>query len=140
MRPIKERQIEKLPPVNRFKPCGVSLYAVDEVVVTVEEMEAIRLADLEGMDQGPAAEIMGVSRPTFHRILTKAHTKVAQALWQAKSLRIEGGTYRVRCCESERKFRCRACGHEWCVAKGTGERGCQIKCPICGEQQAECVR
>lgn len=137
MRPIKERQIEQLPPVTQFKPCGIPLFAVDEIVVTVEEMEAIRLADLEGMDQGPAAEIMGVSRPTFHRILTKAHAKVAQVLWQGKSLRVEGGTYRVKCCGNDRKFRCRACSHEWLVPKGTGDRGCQIKCPACGLQQAE---
>ena len=139
MRPIKERQIEQLPPVNLFKPCGVPWFAADEIVVTVEEMEAIRLADMEGLDQGPAAEIMGVSRPTFHRILTKAHTKVAQVLWQAKSLRVEGGTYRVKCCDSERKFRCGSCGHEWCVAKGAGGRGCQIKCPACGLQLAQRV-
>ena len=137
MRPIKERQIEQMPPVTQFKPCGVPLYAADEIAVTVEEMEAIRLADMEGMDQGPAAEIMGVSRPTFHRILTKAHTKVAQVLWLGKSLRVEGGTYRVKCCDTERKFRCGSCGCEWCVPKGTRERGCQMKCPTCGLQLAQ---
>ena len=137
MRPTKERQIEQLPPVTRFKPCGVPLFAADEIVVTVEEMEAIRLADMEEMDQGPAAEIMGISRPTFHRILARAHSKVAQVLWQGKSLRVEGGTYKVNCCMKDRILRCGACNHQWNVPKGNGERGCQMKCPVCGAQRTE---
>lgn len=136
MRPIKERHIEKMPPVTQFKPVGVPLFAVDEIVITVEEMEAIRLADVEELDQGPASLLMGISRPTFHRILTKAHTKIAQALWQGKSLRVDGGTYRVKCCEGDRKFHCGACGHKWTVPKGTGERGCQMHCPACNVQNA----
>ena len=136
MRPIKERHIEKMPPVTLFKPAGVPLFAVDEMVITVEEMEAIRLADVEELDQGPASLRMGISRPTFHRILTKAHTKIAQALWQGKSLRVEGGTFRVKCCEGDREFRCGACGNIWTVPKGTGERGCQMLCSVCGAQKA----
>ena len=99
MRPIKERHIEQMPPVSQFKPVGVPLFKVDEIVITVEEMEAIRLADVEELDQGPASVLMGISRPTFHRILAKAHTKIAQALWQGKSLRVDGGTYRMKCCD-----------------------------------------
>ena len=56
MRPTKDRHVDQLPPVAQFKPVGVPMYAVDEIVVSVEEMEAIRLADMEGLDQGPAAE------------------------------------------------------------------------------------
>lgn len=136
MRPIKERYIEKMPPVTQFKPVGIPLFAVDEIVITVEEMEAIRLADLEELDQGPASVLMGISRPTFHRILAKAHTKIAQALWQGKSLRVDGGTYRMKCCEGDREFRCNACGHKWTVPKGSGERGCQMHCPACNVKEA----
>ena len=54
-------------------------------------MEAIRLADLEGMYQEHAAENMGISRQTFGRIIESAHKKVAEALIKGKALRIEGG-------------------------------------------------
>ena len=138
MRPTKDRHVDQLPPVAQFKPVGVPMYAVDEIVISVEEMEAIRLADMEGLDQGPAAEQMVISRPTFHRILTKAHAKIAQFLWQAKSLRIEGGNYRVKPCAAGwlRKFNCKACGHEWEVPHGHGGRGCEMSCPQCGAQAA----
>ncbi len=132
MRPIKERHVEQMPPVAQFKPVGVPLFAVDEMVVTVEEMEALRLADVEGLDQGPAAEQMGISRPTFHRILAKAHTKVAQFLWQGKSLRIDGGNYRMKVCDGGRLFLCGECGHEWEVPCGQRGRGCLMSCPQCG--------
>ncbi len=133
MRPLKERHVEQLPPVAQFKPVGVPIFAVDEMVVSIEEMEAIRLADLEGLDQGPASELMGISRPTFHRILTKAHLKMAQFIWQGKSLRIEGGNYRMKCCPSGlRKFSCMGCGFDWEIPHGQGGRGCEMICPQCG--------
>lgn len=135
MRPIKERHVEQMPPVSQFKPVGIPIFAVDEMVVTVEEMEAVRLADMEGLDQGPAAELMGISRPTFHRILAKAHTKIAQFIWQGKSLRIEGGNYRMKCCSGGKTFKCSACGHEWEAPCGQGGRGCQRICPQCGSQE-----
>lgn len=132
MRPTKDRHVEQLPPVAQFKPVGVPIFAVDEIVISVEEMEAIRLADMEGLDQGPAAEQMGVSRPTFHRVLAKAHVKIAQFLWQGKSLRIEGGNYRMKpCAAGLRKFNCSSCGHEWEVPHGQGGRGCEMSCPKC---------
>ena len=142
MRPTKDRHVDQLPPVSQFKPVGVPMFAVDEIVISVEEMEAVRLADMEGLDQGPAAEQMGISRPTFHRILTKAHVKIAQFLWQAKSLRIEGGNYRVKPCAAEgmRRFSCKSCGHEWEVPHGQGGRGCEMSCPQCGAQAASRCR
>ena len=137
MRPTKDRHVEQLPPIAQFKPVGVPIFAVDEIVISVEEMEAIRLADMEGLDQGPAAERMGISRPTFHRVLAKAHAKIAQFLWQGKSLRIEGGNYRVKhCAIGLRQFICNSCGHEWEVPHGHGGRGCEMSCPQCGAQAA----
>ena len=140
MRPIKDRHVEQLPPVGQSKPVGIPIFAVDEMVITIEEMEAIRLADVEGLDQGPAAELMGVSRPTFHRILEKAHLKIGRFLWEGRSLRIEGGNYRMKCCNGTRRFRCGTCGHEWEVPAGQGGRGCQLLCPQCGTQEAARLR
>jgi len=94
-RPPKVRRVESIPEVTYFKPPRVPLRDLEEVVVTVEEIEAIRLKDREGLDQRQGAERMRVSRPTFQRILTSAREKVAEALCCGKALRIEGGTYRV---------------------------------------------
>lgn len=137
MRPTKERHVEQLPPVSQYKPVGVPLYSVDEIVVTVEEMEAIRLADVEGLDQEPASVSMGISRPTFHRILARAHTKIGKAIWEGKSFRIDGGTYKVGCRGGgQRRFRCGKCEHEWSVPHGQQGRGCSIPCPACSAQEA----
>jgi predicted DNA-binding protein (UPF0251 family) len=74
-----------------FKPAGIPARELDEVVLPLDEFEALRLADLEGLYQEQAAERMGVSRPTFGRILDAAHRKVADALVHGHALRIEGG-------------------------------------------------
>jgi predicted DNA-binding protein (UPF0251 family) len=100
-RPFCRRNIAGRPPVSIFKPCGVPMRELDEVVMTLDEFEAIRLADLDGLYQEQAAERMGVSRATFSRIMDSAHGKVADALVHAKALRIEGGPVHLgarRCC------------------------------------------
>jgi len=65
----------------------------EEVVLGFDEVEALRLKDLLGFPQEEAAKVMGVSQPTFHRILKGARRKVADALVNHKALRIEGGSY-----------------------------------------------
>jgi predicted DNA-binding protein (UPF0251 family) len=77
--------------------------ALEEVVLTVDEFEAIRLADLENLYQEQAAEKMNVSRQTFGRIIEAAHKKVAEALVEGKALKIAGGEYEKAV---TRKFRC----------------------------------
>ncbi len=64
-----------------------------EEIVKVEELESLRLKDYLRMDQAAAAERMGVSQPTFHRIISEAHRKIAQAFVEGKAIRIEGGNY-----------------------------------------------
>lgn len=132
-RPHKERRIEQLPTVTHYKPAGIPARNLDEIVLTFEEMEALRLADIEQLDQGAAAERMGISRPTFHRLITKAHQKVSTALWQGKALTIEGGSYRIDHPHKNelRSFSCRQCGHEWAVPHGTGQSGRDMCCPAC---------
>lgn len=94
-RPIKFRRITFEPEITYFKPWGVPTIELEEVTLTKGELEAIRLADLENMDQGSAAKKMNVSQPTFSRILDSARSKIADALVNGKALRIEGGRYRV---------------------------------------------
>jgi predicted DNA-binding protein (UPF0251 family) len=107
-RPPKCRRVEFLPDVTFFKPAGVPLRDLVEVSMSVEEAEALRLKDLEGLEQEQGAQKMNVSRPTFQRILASARQKVADVLLNGKALRIAGGNFQV----SWRRFRCNH-GHEW---------------------------
>jgi predicted DNA-binding protein (UPF0251 family) len=98
---------------------------LEEVVLTVDECEAIRLADLEGLYQEQAAEKMKVSRQTFGRIIESAHRKVAEALVKGKALKIEGGEFEMA---AMRKFKCSDCQHSWELPFGTGR---PQDCPSC---------
>lgn len=109
-----------------FKPAGVPSSRLVELVLGIDELEAIRLADLEGMYQEQAAEQMNVSRQTFGRIISAARGKVAKALVEGMSLRIEGGEIEM---DDIREFRCRECEHEWHEPFGTGR---PEGCPECG--------
>ena len=71
-----------------FKPQGIPLRLLEEVELSMDELEAIRLADAEGLYQADAALKMGISRPTFGNILASAHRKIAIALLHGKALRI----------------------------------------------------
>lgn len=95
------------------------------VELSVDEFEAIRLKDLQGLEQTAAADSMHVSQPTFHRIIEAARKKVADALVNGKAMRIEGGDY---VSDVNRKFKCLDCGHEWDVPYET-ER--PDACPKC---------
>jgi predicted DNA-binding protein (UPF0251 family) len=114
-----------LPGVTYFKPRGIPLTGLEEVVVTVDEFEALRLADLEGLYQEKAAERMKVSRQTFGRIIESAHRKVAEAFVEGKALRIEGGRFEVK---KVRTFKCADCGQSWQEPFGTGW---PAECPGC---------
>src|SRR4030043_419047 len=107
-RPMKCRRVGSVPTVNYFKPAGVPLRMLDEVCLTVEEVEAVRLKDLEGLEQEECAEKMNISRPTFQRVLGSARRKVADALLNGKAMRIGGGNFEM----AMRRFRCVE-GHEW---------------------------
>ncbi len=102
---------------------------LEELTITVEELEAIRLKDIEGLDQEVCADRMQVSRPTFQRVLNNARLLVAQALVEGKALRVEGGNYRV----VERHYRCQECGHQFARTPVHGKHGHQLNCPECGE-------
>lgn len=87
-RPIKERCINCVPVASYFKPVGIPMRDLDEIVLAMDELEAMRLTDLEGLYQADAAERMGVSRQTIGNILNSVHRKVADALLNGKALRI----------------------------------------------------
>jgi len=91
-RPCRCRRIRCNPDTNYFKPRGIPLDMLEEVNLALDELEAIRLADLEGLYQEDAAKKMNISRQTFGNIIEKAHKKIADVLLNAKALKIEGGT------------------------------------------------
>lgn len=90
-RPSSCRLVSGAPAAVLFKPAGVPTRLLTEVVMTLDEFEAIRLADQEGLYQEEAARRMGISRTTFGRILDSAHRKVAEVLAGGHCLRLEGG-------------------------------------------------
>ncbi len=94
-RPRKCRRVGRMPVHTFYKPQGVPLHRLTGVNLTVEGMEALRLSDALGMDQAAAAVEMGVSRPTFSRILTEARQIVARALSNGWAIHIEGGTFEM---------------------------------------------
>jgi len=116
------RKVGCPPQVKWFKPCGIPRDQLEEICLTLDEYEAVRLADLEGMYQEQAAEQMQVSRPTFGNIISAAHKKIADVLVNGKALRIEGGTV-----ELTGVCACPACGHRWRCADSPART-----CPKCG--------
>jgi predicted DNA-binding protein (UPF0251 family)/predicted RNA-binding Zn-ribbon protein involved in translation (DUF1610 family) len=128
-RPRKHRTIESVPGATIFKPGGVSLDQLEQVVLLYEEIEALRLADLEGFYQVEAAAQMAVSRSTFQRVLLEARRKVALALNKGLAIRVEGGTFRLL----PAWLHCSACGYDWQKLHGSGQGEVAV-CPNCGSE------
>lgn len=123
-RPFRCRKVYSSPYANYFKPRGIPISNLDEVYLTLDEFEAVRLADLQGMYQEDAAKKMNISRQTFGNIITSAHKKIADSLVNSKALKIEGGVVKMM----ERHFICYDCKHEWTLPYGAGRPG---ECPKC---------
>ena len=95
MRPLKTRWVKCEPGEKCFKPQCKPLHELEGVVLTMDEYEAVRLSDLNGLTQEEVAEKMKVHRSTISRILNSAHRKIADALVNVKAIRIEGGSCRI---------------------------------------------
>ncbi|WP_068965712.1 DUF134 domain-containing protein [Desulfosporosinus sp. BG] len=111
-----------------FIPLGQSRWP--EILIQLEELEAIRLKDKVGLDQVECAASMGVSRATFQRILGAARSKIATALVEGRPIIIRGGNYVIK----NRVFECVDCGLMWEVepCAAGGKYGYEIACPKCG--------
>jgi uncharacterized protein len=132
-RPKCCRRVSQNPACRVFKPVGVPTSVLEEIVLSVDEFEALRLADLEGLYQEQAAERMNVSRQTFGRIVESARRKVAQVLSEGLALRIDGGEIET---PGNRPFKCDDCQHTWWVPYGTcGPEAC----PECKSQSIHCL-
>jgi predicted DNA-binding protein (UPF0251 family) len=126
-RPIKWRRVGLIPQVTYFKPAGIPLRTLEEVGLTVEEAEAIRLKDLEGLEQEECAQRMRISRPTFHRVLQSARRKVADVLVNGKALRVQGGNFAL----ASQPFQCRRDGYVWSVPFEALATRPVLACPRC---------
>ncbi len=133
-RPPKWRKISFLPNLTYFKPAGVPLKKLEEVCIEVEELEAVRLKDLEGLDQENCANQMGISRATFHRIINAARAKIASALVEGKAIRLSKG-------QMTENLLCQSCGieinleeHQQTSNLEVCPRSMRLRCPFCGKK------
>jgi len=126
-RPMKLRQVAVKPAVTFFKPAGVPMSALNMVTLALEEVEAIRLKDLEDLQQEDCAERMGVSRATFHHVLGSGRAKLADAILNGKAIRVEGGAFVF----PGGRFRCRRDGSEWALSSDASASVAPVVCPTC---------
>lgn len=122
-RPFKPRRISAMPRYTYFKPTGIPMPLLDEIVLTVDEVEALRLKDIEKLEQHECAARMNIAQSTLQRILVSAREKMTRAIIEGKALRIHGGPYALEgepICPHCRRRRFRA-----------GKQGKQEECPEC---------
>jgi predicted DNA-binding protein (UPF0251 family) len=124
-RPQKCRRIGWEPGVNAFCPDGAEGRSLEQVILSLDELEAVRLADLEGLYQEEAAGRMEVSRQTFGNIVASARSKLADCVVHGKLLRIQGGSVRL---DGSRTFACDRCHRRWSLPSGSGS---PEACPGC---------
>ena len=91
VRPRKCRRVNFEPEITYFKPQGVPLRKLEEVVLTKDELECLRLSELENLSQLQSAELMEIHQSTFQRTLTRAREKISDALVNGKAIKIHGG-------------------------------------------------
>lgn len=148
-RRAKLRFVSFQPGVTYFKPRGIPLSALEQVKLTLDELEAIRLADFKGLDQVEAAAKMGISQSTLQRILSAAHKKIAEALVTGKAIEVKGGEVKMMRPSGPGLGRMmgRAAGPGGtCVCTNSecktevphlaGQPCYQMKCPKCGSPMA----
>ncbi|PJI07752.1 MULTISPECIES: DUF134 domain-containing protein [Clostridium] len=131
-RPIKFRKVESLPKYTYFVPEGIRKCELHEILIKVEELEAMRLKDIEELNQEECAEKMHVSRQTFQNIIDSARKKVALALTEGKAINISGGNYTRNLC----KFKCIACGNVYEIKYEEDKS----VCPVCGSNKVMCSK
>lgn len=135
-RPMKPRRIGALPRKRKFVPEGT---VREEVVLKLDELEAIRLKDVEGLSQEDAAERMHISRQTYQLILDCGRGKVALALTEGRGIQIDGGNVTINICE----YTCEKCGHDFSSEyekRGGGCPKCGMNDPTCKPNKAYCPK
>lgn len=138
-RPVKIRYIENFPDVDRFVPVGKPRCSIEDTVLKLEELEAMRLKDIENLNQEQCAERMGVSRQTFQNIIDSARKKVAIALTQGNAINISGGNYTSKRC----KYVCKECGSKYDIKLQQDKfvcPDCKSESVLCEKRDRECKK
>ncbi len=140
-RPVLDKIINTIPLYVYFVPYGVSEDKLEEVTLTIEELESLNLKDKQGLDQNDSAKKMGISRATFQRLLKSARKKLITALIEGKAIRFEGGNYisgkniePVKCLKGIYHYRVRK---EDVKNKEEEFKISKIKCPECEKRLVE---
>lgn len=128
-RPKKCRRVDFFPKYTYFKPRGRVIEEMEEVVLNLEELEAMRLKDIEELNQEQCAKRMHVSRQTFQNIIDSARKKVTLALTEGKAINITGGIYSSKECT----VTCLDCQNEY-----TFEVSSRRECPVCRSTKIYC--
>ena len=123
-RPRKLRSVQHPPQHSGFKPVGVRARLLETISLSLDEFEAIRLADLLGLDHEEAARQMEISRSTFSRLVERARRTVAEFLIEGRHLQIDGGEIHFQ----GNLIRCEDCGQVATAALDAAATGC----PACG--------
>lgn len=131
-RPTKFRRVEFFPEDTYFVPVGKPKCQIEDIVLKIEELEAMRLKDIEGLNQEECAKKMKVSRQTFQNIIDSARKKVATALTSGNAISISGGNYTPKHC----MYKCMECGSEYEI----NYKQDKSSCPSCGSEKVECKK
>jgi uncharacterized protein len=102
----KNRLVHTPPIFSQFKPIGVRIHELQQTQLTLDEFEAFRLTDYNGLSHAESADEMGVSRSTFTRLIERSRKKIADFIIEGKVLLIDGGNIHFR----NNIIRCRSCG------------------------------
>lgn len=121
-----KRMVQSPPLFTEFKPVGVRRLSLESIELSIDEYEAIRLADHIDMNHNEAAAEMEISRSTFTRLIENARKKIAEFVIEGKQLQIDGGNIHFR----GNIIKCSSCGH---MFKTSFEKN-MIKCPACGSK------
>lgn len=127
-RPRKNRKVEAPPKIKGMKPIGVPGRMLEKIILSIDEYEAIRLADFKGHSHKKASKIMDISRPTFTRLVDGARKKIAKSIIGVKDLLIEGGSFSFQ----HHLIRCMSCGD---VSSSNIEDVVPTNCPECDSKE-----
>ena len=138
-RPVIKKIVDTLPLYAYFKPQGIPMTNLKIETLSMEEIEALKLKDVENMDQETAAEKMGISRSTFQRIVKSARYKLVKSVIEGRALKVEGGNYipsdkviKKQCLKGKHHYYVRK---EDLISQGKDFKSIsKIKCPECGER------
>jgi len=136
-RPKVKKIVSAIPIYAYFKPQGIPMIKLEIIKIDVEELEALKLKDVENLDQKSAAQRMGISRSTFQRLLSSARKKLVSSIIEGKALRVEGGNYIPG--EEVVESKCLKGRHHFFVKKGEVDpeeeyKLSKVSCPDCGER------